>query len=100
MKRAPARRPAPPPRRKKKPAPHASPVDPSRASGSNESLWVVRRLTPHRPIVTLALEWFLNPDHLPFAVAKDQCFFRDAGLDLAIVVPTMLEESLQRDACR
>ena len=29
------------------PSPHASPVDPSRASGSNESLWVERPLTPH-----------------------------------------------------
>src|SRR3989449_846275 len=90
MKKAPARRPASAPRRKKKPAPHASPVDPSRASGSNESLWVVRRLTPHRPIVTLALEWFLNPDHLPFVVAKEQGFFRDEGLDLPIL-GTMLE---------
>src|SRR5881296_740349 len=86
MKKAPARRPASAPRRKNKPAPHASPV---------ESLWVVRRRTPHRPIVTLALEWFLNPDHLPFVVAKEQGFFRDEGLDLSIVVPTVPEESLE-----
>jgi len=50
---------------------------------------------PHRPIVTLALEWFLNPDHLPFVVAKEQGFFRDEGLDLSIVVPTVPEESLE-----
>src|SRR5213593_243222 len=86
MKKVPARRPASAPRRKNKPAPHASPV---------ESLWVVRRLTPHRPIVTLALEWFLNPDHLPFVVVKEQGFFRDEGLDLSIVVPTVPEESLE-----
>lgn len=46
------------------------------------------------PKVTLALEWFLNPDHLPFIVAKDQGFFRDEGLDVSILVPTVPEESL------
>jgi putative hydroxymethylpyrimidine transport system substrate-binding protein len=70
LKKAPARRPASAPRRKNKP-------------------------TPHRPIVTLALEWFLNPDHLPFVVAKEQGFFRNEGLDLSIVVPTLPEESLE-----
>src|SRR5438094_7721283 len=86
MKKAPARRPASAPRRKNKPAPHASPV---------ESLWVVRRRTPHRPTVPRALEWYLYPDHLPFVVAKEQGFFRDEGLDLSIVVPTVPEESLE-----
>jgi putative hydroxymethylpyrimidine transport system substrate-binding protein len=52
------------------------------------------RLTPHRPIVTLALEWFLNPDHLPIVVAKERGFFREEGLDLSILVPTVPEESL------
>ncbi len=45
-------------------------------------------------LVTLALEWFLNPDHLPFVVAKEQGFFREEGLDLSILVPTVPEESL------
>ncbi len=49
---------------------------------------------PRLPVVTLALEWFLNPDHLPFIVAKEQGFFRDEGLDLSIIVPTVPEESL------
>lgn len=45
-------------------------------------------------MVTLALEWFLNPDHLPFVVAKEHGFFREEGLDLSILVPTVPEESL------
>jgi putative hydroxymethylpyrimidine transport system substrate-binding protein len=44
--------------------------------------------------VTLALEWFLNPDHLPLIVAKDHGFFREEGLELSILVPTVPEESL------
>lgn len=47
-----------------------------------------------RPVVTLVLEWFLNPDHLPIIVAKEHGFFRDEGLDLFILVPTVPEESL------
>jgi putative hydroxymethylpyrimidine transport system substrate-binding protein len=50
---------------------------------------------PRLPLVTLALEWFLNPDHLPFVVAKEAGYFRDEGLDLSIVVPTVPEESLE-----
>ena len=50
---------------------------------------------PRLPKITLALEWFLNPDHLPFIVAKEQGFFREEGLDLSIVVPTVPEESLE-----
>ncbi len=45
-------------------------------------------------LVTLALEWFLNPDHLPFVVAKEAGFFREEGLELSILVPTVPEESL------
>ena len=47
------------------------------------------------PKITLALEWFLNPDHLPFIVAKEQGFFREEGLDVSILVPTVPEESLE-----
>ncbi len=53
------------------------------------------RKTRRLPLVTLALEWFLNPDHLPFIVAKEQGFFREEGLDLSIIVPTVPEESLE-----
>lgn len=49
---------------------------------------------PELQIVTLALEWFLNPDHLPIVVAKERGFFQEEGLDLSILVPTVPEESL------
>lgn len=45
--------------------------------------------------MTLALEWFVNPDHLPLIVAKEQGYFREEGLDLSILVPTVPEESLE-----
>ncbi len=48
----------------------------------------------HPVLITLALEWFLNPDHLPLVAAKEHGFFREEGLDLAILVPTVPEESL------
>lgn len=51
-------------------------------------------LTPELTLVTLALEWFLNPDHLPLVVAKEQGFFRDEGINLSILIPTVPEESL------
>jgi putative hydroxymethylpyrimidine transport system substrate-binding protein len=50
-------------------------------------------------LVTLALEWFLNPDHLPLVVAKEAGFFREEGLHLSILVPTVPEESLDLVAC-
>src|SRR5690349_240029 len=53
------------------------------------------RVPSRLPLMTLALEWFLNPDHLPFVVAKEHGFFLDEGLDLSIVVPTVPEESLE-----
>ena len=37
--------------------------------------------------VRLMLEWFMNPDHLPFLVALDKGWFADAGLDLELVEP-------------
>src|SRR5437660_12760625 len=45
-------------------------------------------------MVTVALEWFLNPDHLPLVAAKEKGFFREEGLALSILVPTTPEESL------
>ena len=35
----------------------------------------------------LGLEWFLNPDHLPFLIGLEKGWFRDAGLDLQLVEP-------------
>jgi putative hydroxymethylpyrimidine transport system substrate-binding protein len=54
---------------------------------------------PPRGLVTLALEWFLNPDHLPLVVAKEAGFFRDEGIRLSILIPTVPEESLDLVAC-
>lgn len=42
-----------------------------------------------------ALEWFVNPDHLPLFVAKERGYFAEEGLELSIVVPTVAEESLE-----
>lgn len=35
----------------------------------------------------LGLEWFLNPDHLPFLVAREKGWLDDAGLALELVEP-------------
>lgn len=36
----------------------------------------------------LAIEWFLNPDHLPFLVGIQKGFFEKHGLELEIIEPT------------
>ncbi|MBX3249665.1 MAG: ABC transporter substrate-binding protein [Myxococcales bacterium] len=38
--------------------------------------------------IRLGLEWFLNPDHLPFLVAERQGWLRDEGLELELVEPS------------
>ncbi|MEM1023650.1 MAG: ABC transporter substrate-binding protein [Myxococcota bacterium] len=35
----------------------------------------------------LGLEWFLNPDHLPFLIGREQGWFAEAGLNLQLVEP-------------
>ena len=35
----------------------------------------------------LALEWFLNPDHLPFLVGLDKGLYKEKGIDLEIIEP-------------
>lgn len=37
--------------------------------------------------VQLALEWFLNPDHLPMIAGIELGWFRDAGVELELLVP-------------
>ena len=37
--------------------------------------------------IKLALEWFLNPDHLPFLVAKDKKIYDRFNIDLEIIEP-------------
>jgi putative hydroxymethylpyrimidine transport system substrate-binding protein len=36
----------------------------------------------------LAIEWFLNPDHLPFIVGIQEGFFQKEGMELEIIEPT------------
>lgn len=35
----------------------------------------------------LGLEWFLNPDHVPFLIGLDKGWFEAAGIDLELVAP-------------
>jgi len=37
--------------------------------------------------VTLGLEWFLNPDHIPFFVADERGYYADEGLELDVWEP-------------
>ena len=37
--------------------------------------------------VKLALEWFLNPDHLPFLVGIDKGLYAKSGIDLELIEP-------------
>ncbi len=38
--------------------------------------------------LTLTLEWFLNPDHLPFIAGIHTGAYKDAGLDITMIEPT------------
>ncbi len=37
--------------------------------------------------INLALEWFLNPDHIPFIVGIKNGYYKEVGIDLNIIVP-------------
>ncbi|RVW00050.1 ABC transporter ATP-binding protein [Mesobaculum littorinae] len=37
--------------------------------------------------MTVALDWFVNPDHGPIILAEELGYFEDAGLDVEIVAP-------------
>lgn len=37
--------------------------------------------------INLALEWFLNPDHIPFIVGIKNGYYEDVGIELNIVTP-------------
>jgi len=37
--------------------------------------------------IRLALEWFLNPDHVPFLVALENGWFEEVGIDLELIEP-------------
>lgn len=37
--------------------------------------------------LSVALDWFVNPDHAPLVVAKELGFFKDAMLDVTLIAP-------------
>ena len=37
--------------------------------------------------IKLALEWFINPDHLPFIVGLDKGLYKKNNIDLQIIEP-------------
>ena len=37
--------------------------------------------------IKLALEWFINPDHLPFIVGLDKGLYKKNNIDLEIIEP-------------
>ncbi|PSQ52681.1 ABC transporter substrate-binding protein [Halobacteriales archaeon SW_8_65_20] len=45
--------------------------------------------------VTLGLEWFLNPDHIPFYLADERGYYADEGLELAVWEPPEHYETLE-----
>lgn len=38
--------------------------------------------------IEVGLEWFLNPDHLPFIAGIEKGWFQEAGLDVHLIQPT------------
>jgi len=44
-------------------------------------------VTVSKTKLRIGLEWFLNPDHMPFVVAEREGFFADAGLEIELVAP-------------
>jgi putative hydroxymethylpyrimidine transport system substrate-binding protein len=45
-------------------------------------------VTPVREEFSVALDWYANPDHAGFFVARDRGYFEDAGLDVSLDSPT------------
>lgn len=46
--------------------------------------------------ISLAIEWFLNPDHLPFIVAKEMGIFEKYGIDFTLIEPDEHYDGLQQ----
>jgi putative hydroxymethylpyrimidine transport system substrate-binding protein len=45
-------------------------------------------VNPVREPFSVALDWYANPDHAGFFVARDRGYFEDAGLDVSLDAPT------------
>lgn len=54
----------------------------SACSGKSEDV------DPVREPFSVALDWYANPDHAGFFVARDRGYFEDAGLDVSLDAPT------------
>jgi putative hydroxymethylpyrimidine transport system substrate-binding protein len=45
-------------------------------------------VNPVRDPLSVAMDWYPNPDHAGFLVAQDQGYFEDAGLDVSLDSPS------------
>ncbi|PSQ35721.1 hypothetical protein BRD05_04555, partial [Halobacteriales archaeon QS_9_70_65] len=54
--------------------------------------WYPRRGTDE---ITLGLEWFLNPDHVPFVVADERGYYEAEGLDVELWEPPEHHNTLE-----
>ena len=45
-------------------------------------------IDPVRDPVSVAMDWYPNPDHAGFLMAEEQGYFEDAGLDVSLDSPT------------
>lgn len=45
--------------------------------------------------ITLGLEWFLNPDHIPFFVADERGYYRDVDIELDVWEPDEHYDTLE-----
>jgi putative hydroxymethylpyrimidine transport system substrate-binding protein len=45
--------------------------------------------------ITLGLEWFLNPDHVPFVVADERGYYEEEGLELELWEPPEHYDTLE-----
>lgn len=45
-------------------------------------------VTPVKDELTVAMDWYPNPDHAGFLVAEERGYFEDAGLDVSLDSPT------------
>jgi putative hydroxymethylpyrimidine transport system substrate-binding protein len=46
--------------------------------------------------ISLAIEWFLNPDHLPFIVAQKMGYFAEYGVECTIIEPDEHYDGLEQ----
>lgn len=55
-------------------------------AGSDRGLIVISTSLVMR-ILKIGLEWFINPDHTPFFVAKELGWFKEEGLEIELIEP-------------